>query len=94
MKRTALIGIAFMTIAWIMSQVARTNQNGVMMLCTVPIVILGLLVYFYQPKPAKSQPPVDTFRRKNEQHLPQWVVNTRRQMERDSHQDYNWRNRE
>lgn len=92
MGKAPVIGIAFMAIAWIMSKVAKANQDGLMMLCTVPFIILGLLIYFYQPKPAKPQPPVDNSRRKGEENLPQWVVNTRRQMERNSRQDYNWRN--
>ena len=84
-----IIGILLMGLAWIIAQYGRYSDNLTLVLCTVPIAALALATYFYAGKPKRSSPPpsfTKEERLKGEGHLPEWVVRTRREMERNARQ--------
>lgn len=95
--KAGIIGIVLLGIAWLIAQWAKYNNDLVMtVLCSVPFAIFGILVYFYRGR--SGQVTVDlripkADRLPDEQNLPQWVVNTRREMERNADQRSNWRDR-
>lgn len=95
--KAAIIGIMLMGIAWLVAQWGKYNNDLAMtVVCSAPIAIFGIIVYFYRGKPDQAKidfriPKAD--RVQGEEHLPQWVVNTRREMERNADQRSNWRDR-
>lgn len=95
--KAGMIGIVLLVIAWLIAQWGKYNNDLTMMvLCSAPFGILGLLVYFYRGRSGQAEidfriPKED--RLPDEQNLPQWVVDTRREMERNADQRSNWRNR-